>query len=250
MQVIYYLGTNHSLRCYSSRSLSRISSTVGSLSQLTVPELSNAQCQKHVAMTQNRGLPTADWPCSYSARRLRGGLLLMITDMQGLVWHILVSAGLKDYTRALHVIRTWSTPPSLVFHYHTRLTPSFVPGTMVPKPPPPAYDPIAIDRHLYEAIAKTAETQGQRSRVQSFTIPIRSGKAWEVKAGQVCRILTPEGPQVGDLNIWNRDNPRERFWAARTRQLQQSHVKVFDRLWSCLPYLRPLVTVTAVCHTT
>lgn len=26
--------------------------------------------------------------------------------------------------------------------------------------------------------------------------------------------------------------------------MQQSHVKKWDRLWSCLPYLRPLVTVT------
>ena len=38
-------------------------------------------------------------------------------------------------------------------------------------------------------------------------------------------------------------NPRERFWAARTRQLHASHVSTFDRLWSCLPYLRPLATI-------
>ena len=57
-------------------------------------------------------------------------------------------------------------------------------------------------------------------------------------------LNTSTGPQVGDLNIWNLHNPRERFWAARTRQLQRSHVTVFDRLWSCLPYLRPLVTIT------
>lgn len=117
------------------------------------------------------------------------------------------------------------------------------------QPPPPAYDPIPCDRKLYEEIANTAHRTGGREKVQSFTVPIRSAKAWEVKAGQVCRILTPEGPQVGDFNVWNKHNPRERFWAARTRQLQQSHVKVYDRLWSCLPYLRPMVTVTAVCTT-
>ncbi len=39
-------------------------------------------------------------------------------------------------------------------------------------------------------------------------------------AGHVFRIVAPEGPQVGDLNIWNRHDPRERLWAARTRQLQ------------------------------
>jgi hypothetical protein len=66
-----------------------------------------------------------------------------------------------------------------------------------------------------------------------------------VPAGHVFRILTPEGPQVGDLNLWNRHNPRERLWASRTRQLQAAHVSVFDRLWSTLPYLRPIATITS-----
>jgi len=52
-----------------------------------------------------------------------------------------------------------------------------------------------------------------------------------------------DGPQVGDFNAWNLHNPRERFWAARTRQLQSAHVSTYDRLWSCLPYLRPMLTV-------
>lgn len=62
--------------------------------------------------------------------------------------------------------------------------------------------------------------------------------------GTICRLTTPQGPQVGDLNIWSLSNPRERFWASRTRQLHASHVSVGDRLWSNLPYLRPLVTIT------
>lgn len=49
----------------------------------------------------------------------------------------------------------------------------------------------------------------------------------------------------GDLNIWNAHNPRERFWASRTKQLHASHVTTHDRLWSCLPYMRPLVTIIA-----
>jgi uncharacterized protein YcgI (DUF1989 family) len=66
-----------------------------------------------------------------------------------------------------------------------------------------------------------------------------------VPKGHVFRIVAAEGPQVGDLNIWNRHNPRERLWASRTRQLQAAHVSVFDRLWSTLPYLRPLATITS-----
>lgn len=48
---------------------------------------------------------------------------------------------------------------------------------------------------------------------------------------------------VGDLNIWNAHNPRERFWASRTKQLYASHLTTYNRLWSCLPYLRPLCTI-------
>lgn len=111
--------------------------------------------------------------------------------------------------------------------------------------PSPAYkasdgSPFKVDHDLYSTIGTTKS----RELVESFILPIRSGRAWTVPKGYVCRVTTPDGPQVGDLNIWNLHNPRERFWAARTRQLHRSHVTVFDRLWSCLPYLRPLVTVT------
>ncbi len=100
---------------------------------------------------------------------------------------------------------------------------------------------LDIDRALYERLAR--ETT-RRSQVDSFTVPIRSGKAWPVLAGQICRIIAIEGPQVADFNAWNLHNPRERFWAARTRQLQSAHVTTYDRLWSTLPYLRPMLTIT------
>lgn len=115
--------------------------------------------------------------------------------------------------------------------------------------PSPAYDApvgsaVRADKALYTRIAETANTPSGRKLECSATIRPRAGHAWVVKAGQVCRIKTPEGPQVGDLNVWNLHNPRERFWASRTRQLHQSHLSVFDRLWSCLPFMRPLVTIT------
>ncbi|TCP56408.1 hypothetical protein EV191_101351 [Tamaricihabitans halophyticus] len=113
--------------------------------------------------------------------------------------------------------------------------------------PPAAYQASAggsldVDREFYTRLANHAE---QSSPVTDFVIPIRSGIAWEVPAGQLCRIRTVDGPQVGDLNIWNRHNPRERLWASRTRQLHGAHVSTFDRLWSTLPYLRPLATITS-----
>jgi uncharacterized protein YcgI (DUF1989 family) len=111
--------------------------------------------------------------------------------------------------------------------------------------PQPAYQatPGSIlnpNKAFYDSIAKAS-----RQSITSFTLPIRSGRAWTAPAGHIVRLSTPDGPQVGDLNIWNQHNPRERFWAARTRQLHASHVSVYDRLWSCLPYLRPMVTIIA-----
>jgi uncharacterized protein len=100
---------------------------------------------------------------------------------------------------------------------------------------------LDVDRAFYRRVAESLD---QRTLLDAFVIPIRSGRAWTVPAGHVCRLITIEGPQVGDLNIWNRNNPRERFWAARTRQLQRAHVSTYDRLWSTLPYLRPLATIT------
>lgn len=78
--------------------------------------------------------------------------------------------------------------------------------------------------------------------VQQLIVPRKSGKAWKLRAGDLCRITLNEGPQVGDMNFWNLDNPRERFYSGKTRQLHASHLRVHDRLWSCFPYLRPMAT--------
>jgi uncharacterized protein len=101
---------------------------------------------------------------------------------------------------------------------------------------------LEVNRDFYKRLAPDA---GKRALVERFVIPRRSGRAWPVRAGQIFRIVAVEGPQVADLNLWNLANPRERFWASRSRQLHQAHVSTFDRLWSCLPYLRPMVTITA-----
>lgn len=111
---------------------------------------------------------------------------------------------------------------------------------MSPKAPLPAYNTPPVDKEFY-----TSVRQAPRTPKLMFTIPPRSGYAFVVTAGSILRLSTPEGPQVGDLNLWNLHNPRERFWAARTRQLQASHVSEGDRLWSCLPFLRQMVTIIA-----
>ena len=101
---------------------------------------------------------------------------------------------------------------------------------------------LSVDEAFYRRLAEATE---EKKRALQHVIPKRTGWAWPVRAGQVCRLVAVEGPQVGDLNIWNLHNPRERFWASRTRQIHGAHVTTYDRLWSCLPYLRPLVTLIA-----
>ncbi len=66
---------------------------------------------------------------------------------------------------------------------------------------------------------------------------------FEVSSGQVFRINSVEGSQVGDLNLWNAHNLEERFFSGKTRQLHASHVTTGDRLWSSLPGLRPMATI-------
>lgn len=116
-----------------------------------------------------------------------------------------------------------------------------------PSPTAAAYQaaaggPLDVDRGFYDRLAEHVDA---REEIESFVVPIRSGRAWHVPAGHLCRIVAVEGPQVGDLNLWNAHDPRERMWASRTRQLQAAHVSVYDRLWSTLPFLRPMATVTA-----
>lgn len=76
-------------------------------------------------------------------------------------------------------------------------------------------------------------------------IPPREARAFELPAGHFCRISCPEGSQVGDLNLFAARNLSERFFSGKTRALHGTHVTTGARLWSCLPWLRPMATITA-----
>jgi uncharacterized protein len=102
--------------------------------------------------------------------------------------------------------------------------------------------PLSADPTLYGPIGRDTS---RRTLVRSEVIPVRSGRAWTAPAGSVVRFSIIDGPQVLDLNLWNRHDPRERFWAARTRQFYGAHVTAGHRLWSTLPFLRPLATIVA-----
>jgi len=89
-----------------------------------------------------------------------------------------------------------------------------------------------------------ARAQAGASPIAEVTVPPREARAFRVPAGHVFRIVTTEGPQVGDLNLWHADDLSERFFSGKTRALHGTHVTTGDRLWSTLPYLRPMATIT------
>ncbi|KXF83041.1 urea carboxylase-associated family protein [Enterovibrio coralii] len=89
-----------------------------------------------------------------------------------------------------------------------------------------------------------AKARQSAKHLQSVVIPPRTGGCFDVKAGSFFRISCQHGSQVGDLNLWNKHNMQERFFSGKTRQLHASHVSVGDRLWSSMPYVRPLATIT------
>jgi uncharacterized protein len=95
-----------------------------------------------------------------------------------------------------------------------------------------------FDAAFYNA-ARTGLT-----KLSELVVPPREGRAFAVPAGHFFRIVSVEGPQVGDLNLWNAHNLSERFYSGKTRALHATHVSTGDRLWSTLPSLRPMATIT------
>jgi uncharacterized protein YcgI (DUF1989 family) len=82
------------------------------------------------------------------------------------------------------------------------------------------------------------------TKISEVIVPPRDGRTFSVPAGHFFRIVSIEGPQVGDLNLWNVHDLSERFYSAKTRAFHATHLGTGDRLWSTLPHLRPMATIT------
>jgi uncharacterized protein YcgI (DUF1989 family) len=94
------------------------------------------------------------------------------------------------------------------------------------------------DLPLYAKALEGAEKIGET------LVPARDARMFTVPAGHFFRMSCPEGPQVGDLNLWNADDITERFYTGKTRALHGTHVTTGESLWSSFPMLRPMATVT------
>jgi uncharacterized protein len=81
-------------------------------------------------------------------------------------------------------------------------------------------------------------------KTSEMLIPPREARCFEIPAGHFFRIVSVDAPQVGDLNLWNAQDHTERFFSGKTRALHGTHLSTGDRMWSNLPYLRPMATIT------
>ena len=108
-------------------------------------------------------------------------------------------------------------------------------------PPVLVYDASRLppfDFERYEAVRQGLEA------VEEISVPPREARTFSVPRGHVFRIVCVEGSQVGDLNLWNAKDLSERFFSGKTRALHATHLTTGDRLWSSLPSLRPMATIT------
>ncbi|MFY9240917.1 MAG: DUF1989 domain-containing protein [Roseovarius sp.] len=96
----------------------------------------------------------------------------------------------------------------------------------------------APDMALYTAARAGA------TKVSETLVPAREAACFRAKAGQFFRISSVEGPQVGDLNLWNAQDLSERFYSGKSRALHGTHLSTGERMWSSFPNLRPMATIT------
>ncbi|WP_120635276.1 DUF1989 domain-containing protein [Ruegeria sp. EL01] len=101
--------------------------------------------------------------------------------------------------------------------------------------PPDSLDPPDLSglSELRRTAQKSAET----------TAAPRDAACIDVPAGAFFRIVSVEGAQVGDLNLWNKHDLTERFYSGKTRALHGTHLSTGDRMWSSFPTMHPMATI-------
>ncbi len=80
------------------------------------------------------------------------------------------------------------------------------------------------DMTLYAAARKSMKLTGE------VIVPPRDARTFLVSAGSFFRIVSVDGPQVGDLNLWAENDLSERFYSGKTRALHGTHLSTGDRM--------------------
>jgi uncharacterized protein YcgI (DUF1989 family) len=94
-----------------------------------------------------------------------------------------------------------------------------------------------VDLSLYRAARRDAV------KTDEIMVSPRDAACFSAPQGHFFRISSVEGPQVGDFNLWNRDNLQERFYSGKTRALHGTHITTGEQMWSSFPALRPMATI-------
>ena len=96
-----------------------------------------------------------------------------------------------------------------------------------------------LDKAFYDKVRSSAS---QHELVDRFIIPPFNGRGFKVRKGQSFRVIQEEGPQIGDVAFWNEHNRKETFSSTRTWEMEGWFIDVYTRLWSQLPWFRPMAT--------
>ncbi|MCM2563430.1 DUF1989 domain-containing protein [Lutimaribacter sp. EGI FJ00015] len=92
-------------------------------------------------------------------------------------------------------------------------------------------------------LALYTQARASATKCGETLVPPRDARSFGVPAGHFFRISSVEGPQVGDLNLWNKNDFSERFYSGKTRALHGTHLTTGHRMWSSFPGMRPMATV-------
>jgi uncharacterized protein len=101
-------------------------------------------------------------------------------------------------------------------------------------------NPLAqLDKGFYDGVRAARPHYRLTER---FVIPPYEGRGFIATKGQVFRVIEEEGVQIGDICFWNAHNPKEMYSLSRTWAIEGWAVRRYTRIWSDVPWLRPLAT--------
>jgi uncharacterized protein YcgI (DUF1989 family) len=85
----------------------------------------------------------------------------------------------------------------------------------------------------------------ERELIDEFVLEPATGKALELRRGQVLRIEQIVGEQCADFNCFNLHDYKEFFHTGRTRHMHGLNPSTGDFLWSAPPRERPMAAIVA-----
>ncbi len=101
--------------------------------------------------------------------------------------------------------------------------------------------PYRLDEAFYERVRASRD---RHRKLDEFVVPAYSGRGFIVERGQTFRVVLVEGTQAGDVAFWNADDTKESFASLRTWEMEGYFLKAGTRLWSDVPWFRPMATCT------